>query len=69
MDKSVFAEWPPQVTLRAPSTDRPWRALWEWLLAPIDQEKAASVEARGENHTPDDDDAHEEGTGDSPSAQ
>ena len=55
---------PLQVTLRAPLTDRPWRTLWEWLLAPPDQEKAASAEEEGENHILDDNDSHEEETGD-----
>ena len=54
---------PIRVTLHTPSTARPWRALWDWLLAPTDQEKAALVEERGENHILDDNDSQEEGTG------
>ena len=65
MDKSAPAKLPtPRVTLRAPLTDQPWRALWDWLLAP-----AAWVGEQGENHTLDDHDSYEEGTGNSPAAQ
>ncbi len=48
-----------RVTLSAPLTDRPWRALWDWLLAPPDQGKAASAEEEGENYTLSDYDSDE----------
>ncbi len=70
MDKTVPDSLsPPCVTLRTPLTERPWRALWDWLLAPVDQKNAASVEELGENHILDDSDSHEEETGNAPSAR
>ncbi len=59
---------PLRVTLSTPSTDRPWRALWDWLLGPTDQEKAASVEEHGRDQPLDDNrESPEEDKNDCPS--
>ena len=64
MDRQTEISSAPRLGIRYVATLGRYRALWDWLLAPPDDEAEVQVEAQDENHLQRGDFSNDEGTDD-----